>query len=516
MHNVLTAQNNFNLIRMHGVADVLREHRRSRPEMLAVVDADVRLTWPQFDARVNRAAHALQAAGVEHGDRVLWLGQNDFRLLEGLLAAAKLGAVFCPANWRQSAHELAFVLDDFKPRVVLWQEAETGETVAQARELCHVRALWVQVDDAAGYEQWVAGQPDLDIETRVDADTPLLAIYTAAFGGQPNAALLTQGTILYQGLMLAYTESISESTVFLNSGPLFHLGTLTSTLATFQFGGKNVFIARVDAERMLQLIEQERVSHAFVAQPTLDQIRYINADGRYDVSSLWSSPLAPEWTNPLVMPQSAPLNRAPRLYGQTELMGFTVMGWLGGEGAGRPSPLVQVRLHDDEGCEVADGIVGEICVRGVQVMAGYFDREEENQQRSSHGWYRTRDLGKRLPDGAIAFVGPKTTMIKSGVENIYPAEVEGCLRMLPQVQDACVIGIPDPVWSQNVKALVVLRPGEELDADTVVEHCKARMASYKKPKIVEFVQSLPRGQDGQLDRRAVDSVHGGGGYPATT
>ncbi|MEE1916306.1 AMP-binding protein [Pseudomonas asiatica] len=515
MQHAQMAQDNFTLVRMHGVADVLREHRRSRPTMQAVVDGDVRLTWPQLDARVNRLAHALQAAGVTAGERILWLGQNDFRVLEGLLAAAKLGAIFCPANWRQSAHELAFVIEDFKPAVVLWQQMEVGEAVVHARELSQHPALWVQTDDETGYEQWIAGQPDVDIDTRVDADTPLLAIYTAAFGGRPNAALLTQGTILYQGLMLAYTESISESTVFLNSGPLFHLGTLTSTLATYQFGGKNVFIARVDAERMLQLIEQERVTHAFVAQPTLEQIRQINAEGRFDVSSLWSSPLAPEWTNPMVMPQSAPLNRAPRLYGQTELMGFAVMGWLGGEGAGRPSPLVQVRILDDSGQEVPDGTVGEICVRGLQVMAGYFDRDQENQQRTAHGWYRTRDLGKRLPDGAIAFVGPKTTMIKSGVENIYPAEVEGCLRMLPQVQDACVIGVPDPVWSQNVKALVVLRPGQHLDAQALIEHCRVRMASYKKPKVVEFVSSLPRGGDGQLDRDAANQLHGGGGYPAT-
>ncbi|MET0609659.1 MAG: AMP-binding protein [Pseudomonas caspiana] len=515
MQQAQTAQDNFTLIRMHGVADVLREHRRSRPTLQSVVDGDVRLTWPQLDARVNRLAHALQGAGVTHGERVLWLGQNDFRVLEGLLAAAKLGAIFCPANWRQSAHELAFVIDDFKPAVVLWQQAEVGESVVQARQLSQHAALWVQTDDERGYEKWIAAQPDVDIETRVDADTPLLAIYTAAFGGQPNAALLTQGAILYQGLLLAYSKSISEKTVFLNSGPLFHLGTLNSTLATFQFGGKNVFIARVDAERMLQLIDQERVTHAFVALPTLEQIRQINADGRYDVSSLWSSPLAPEWTSPLVMPQSAPLNGAPRLYGQTELLGFSVMAWLGGEGAGRPSPLVQVRILDDDGEDVPDGSVGEISVRGVQVMAGYFEREDENQQRTAHGWYRTRDLGRRLQDGAIAFVGPKTSMIKSGVENIYPAEIEGCLRMLPQVADVCVIGVPDPVWEQSVKALVVLREGQHIEAGVLIEYCKVRLASYKKPKIVEFVDSLPRGRDGQLDRDAANELHGGGGYPAT-
>lgn len=505
----------YRQIRQHGLADVLSEHRRSRPLLDALVDGDRRLTWPQLDRRVNRLANALQAAGLEQGDHVLWLGQNSFRVVECLLAAARLGAVFCPANWRQSEHEMAFVIDDFTPRVVIWQEAEIGQTVQAARALARHPCTWIQsdLDGEGGYEDWLTGFDEQRQEQQVDAEWPLLAIYTAAFAGHPNAALLSHSTLLYQGIMVAYAESVSESSVFLNSGPLFHLGTLVTTLSTFLFGGKNVFLPRVDAQDMLRLIEAERVTHAFVAHPTLEQIRQLNADGSYDTASLWSSPLAPEWTNPLVMPASAPLNRKPVLYGQTEIMGFAVMGWLGGEGAGRPSPLVQVRIVDDQGNELAPGEAGEIEVRGLQVMNGYFNRLEENQQRTWDGWYRTRDLGKRLADGSIAFVGPKTTMIKSGVENIYPAEVEGCLRQLPQVLDVCVLGVPDPVWSQNVKAVVVLRAGQSLDAAQIIEHCRERLASYKKPKQIEFAEALPKSRDGQTDRQAVDAMYGGGGYP---
>ncbi|MFJ3370539.1 AMP-binding protein [Pseudomonas sp. NPDC086251] len=516
MQEQLTSLASFTQIRQHGLADVLSEHRRSRPLLDAVVDGELRLTWPQLDARVNRLANALESAGLGQGSRMLWLGQNSFRVLECLLAAARIGAIFCPANWRQSEHELAFVIDDFTPGVILWQEEEVGETVNGARRLCQHVSKWVQSDlgGSDGYEGWLAGFPEHREESRVDEQLPLLAIYTAAFGGNPNAALLSHATILYQGLMVAYAESVSEVSVFLNSGPLFHLGTLVTTLSTFMFGGKNVFIPRVDAEQMLKLIENEGVTHAFVAQPTIEQIRSINSDGQYDTASLWSSPLAPEWTSPLVMPMSAPLNRKPVLYGQTEIMGFAVMGWLGGEGAGRPSPLVQVRIVNDEGQELAVGDTGEIEVRGLQVMNGYFNRLEENEQRTWDGWYRTRDLGKRLPDGSVAFVGPKTTMIKSGVENIYPVEIEGCLRLLPQVQEVCVIGVPDPTWSQNVKAIVVLRPGQALAELALVDHCRQRLASYKKPKQVEFVEALPKGRDGQIDRGAVDRMYGGGGYPS--
>ena len=340
-------------------------------------------------------------------------------------------------------------------------------------------------------------------------------MYTAAFDGKPNAALLAQSAFISQSLVIAYGQFISEKSVYLNSGPLFHLGTLLSTMATFTFGGRNVFTPRVDAEEMLQLIEQHKVSHAFVVQPTLMQIRELNTDGKYDTSSLWSAPDAPEWKSPLVMPMDAPFNQEQRVYGQTEVMGFVSMGWLGGGGAGRISPLAQVRIIDDLGNEQAIGDTGEIAVRGTQVMNGYLNRNDENNRRSRDGWHRTNDLGKRLEDGSIAFVGPKTTMIKSGVENIYPAEIEACLRQHPAVNDVCVIGVPDPKWEQNVKAIVVLKEAEAASDTALIEHCRERMASYKKPKLITFVTQLPRGPDGQLDRQKVDDEHGGGGYPAT-
>ena len=147
-------------------------------------------------------------------------------------------------------------------------------------------------------------------------------------------------------------------------------------------------------------------------------------------------------------------------------------------------------------------------------MCGYWNRPEENARRVVNGWHRTNDLGKRLPDGSLAFVGPKTTMIKSALENIYPVEIETCLREHEAVADVCVIGVPDPVWSQNVKAVIVRRPGRtDAEAD-FIEHCRQRLASYKKPKIVVFAESLPRNGAGQIDRAAVDAAYGGGGYPS--
>jgi acyl-CoA synthetase (AMP-forming)/AMP-acid ligase II len=510
----------YELVRLHTVADVLREHRRSRPACIATIEKDRRFTYWEFDARVNQLVGMFLASGVAQGERVLWLAQNSLRLLEAFLACAKLGAIFCPVNWRLQTAEMVHVLKDFDPKIVLWQGAEIGEVVQAAHEADTGERLWIQCDGdtADGYEARLALFPDTDEELRLSPELPLLAIYTAGFAGWPRAALLTHSAIMYQNLIMGRAQHITHDTVILNSGPLFHLGTLMGMLATLHYGGANVFIRRMDAETVLKLIEAHRITHAFVPGPTLEQIRTINAGGRYDVSSLWAMPDASDWTSRSAMcaPAHAPIVQKPGGYGQSEVMGLLTLRSFGGEGtAGRPSPMAQVCIADNDGNEVPSGTVGEILVRGPMVMLGYHSSQGPDCDRLINGWHRTNDLGVRLVDGSISFVGPKETMIKSGKENIYPAEVERCLREHAAVKDVCVIGVPDPTWQQSVKAIVQLADDVVLEPDELLSFCRERLASYKKPKIFEYVSELPRLKTGVVDRAAVDLRHGGGGYPAS-
>jgi long-chain acyl-CoA synthetase len=179
---------------------------------------------------------------------------------------------------------------------------------------------------------------------------------------------------------------------------------------------------------------------------------------------------------------------------------------------GKPSPLLQIRIVDEDDQDVAAGETGEIVARGITVMNGYWNRPEENERRARGGWHHTNDLGRREADGSISFVGPKTRMIKSAAENIYPTEVEACIAAHPAVAECAVIGVPDPQWTQNVKAVVVLADGASATAEEIVEHCRARIASYKKPRTVEFVEKLPK-QGWAVDYDALDTRFGGGGYP---
>jgi long-chain acyl-CoA synthetase len=196
-------------------------------------------------------------------------------------------------------------------------------------------------------------------------------------------------------------------------------------------------------------------------------------------------------------------------------MGMLTFNAWGGDqdgSVGRPSPMVQVRIVDPDDNEVPIGETGEIAARGPTVMNGYYGRPDLNGDRLRNGWHHTNDLGRREADGSISFVGPKTRLIKSAAENIYPAEVEGCLQRHPAVQEAAVIGVPDAKWDQSVKAIVVLKEGEWVSDEDLIEFCRSEIASYKKPRSVEFVDELPR--DGWIvDYDVLDESFGGGGYP---
>jgi acyl-CoA synthetase (AMP-forming)/AMP-acid ligase II len=309
-------------------------------------------------------------------------------------------------------------------------------------------------------------------------------------------------------------QEVTGEYIYLNSGPLFHIATFMTTLATLQMGGTNVFTRRVDAEEICRLIDEERCTGAFLIGPTIDQIIAANADRRFDLTSLRAFPGKPEW-NDMVTLDTSPWAKRPAGYGQTEVMGMATFNAIGPPGtgtSGRPSPLVQLRIVDPDGVEVADGQTGEIVLRGPTVGNGYHNRAELNARRMAGGWWHTNDLGRREVDGTVSFVGPKTRIVKSAAENIYPTEVEACIARHPAVKECAVIGVPDKVWTQSVKAIVVLHEGKAAGAEEIIEHCRHAIASYKKPRTVEFMAALPR-NGWAVDYDALDAQFGGGGYP---
>ncbi len=509
--------------------DLIRDHARAYPEGTALVDDPVRYSWPELDIRTNRLANALLGAGVGPGDRILWLGQNSFRVYELLGAAAKIGAMVCPGYWRWAAPEMAFALDDFRPKVVIWQDEEIGETVAKARAEAVVSssARWLRHDTEScdaedGYEAFLSGGGPDDPGLDVDPDRALLVIYTAAITGRQCGSMLSHRNLLAMGATTAWMGDIDAGTVFLNSGPMFHIGNYQFWgIPAFIHGGTNVVVRRVVPEELLPLLARERCTHAYLMPPTIASLVELNRTAGYDLSSLRAGIAGHLWEGTIPLDTSRYIANGGgegKGYGQTELSGFAVTGSFGGLGlgnAGRPGPFLSVRILGADGVECAVGEAGEICARGELVHLGYWNRPEINDERFRFGWWHTTDLGRREADGTISFLGTTTRMLKSAAENIFPAEVENCIEAHPAVKEAAVIGVPNERWAQDVKAVVVLREGAEAAAQDIIEHCRARIASYKKPKTVEFVETIPRTNTYAKDYAALDERFGGGGYPGT-
>ena len=270
-----------------------------------------------------------------------------------------------------------------------------------------------------------------------------------------------------------------------------------------------------DATEVCRLIEAEKCTQAFLFGPMIDGLVEANKEAGHDLSSLHFVSHSPEWDAMITVDDSPWCASKMGGYGQTEVGGMlTFLGLgMGGAGfAGRSSPLVHVRILDPDGAEVPAGEVGEICARGQSVFSGYYNRPAMNAVKQAGGWHHTGDLGRREPDGTLTFIGPRLRMIKSANENIYPAEVERALKSHDSIADAAVIGIPDETWGQSVKAIVVPAEGATLTADDVIAHVRTRIASYKKPREVEFAESIPK--NGYTpDYDTLDEKYGGGAYP---
>lgn len=494
---------------------LIEQHALSYPHRTATVCGVERIGYPELARRVKALSRALASAGVTEGGRVMWLGQNSHRTFEVLMACSRLGAALCPVNWRQTAEELCFVLEDFRPQVVFWQEEELGDLCRAARHAARLDAAWFVHDGYSepGYEQLVAAAattPAEVVEPRIPPDErSLLTIYTSAFGGRPSGAQISESGLFLQSLTHAAALGIGLQNVGLVSTPMFHIVAWLDLLPTLIMGGTTVITRRAKAEDLCRIIHEEKVVTGRVHAPTAIQMAEINHDRRYDFSRLRSNLAIAGWSE--MTSRGAEIGGC----GQTEVAGPIVLASLTKDSRlfrGRIAPIAEARVADAAGREVAPGGTGQLLIRGPVAGLGYWNRPDLNAQRWVDGWWHTRDLVRRETDGSITFLAPIARMLKSAAENIYPAEVEAALTCHPAVEKAAIIGVRDPVWTQRVVAIVQRRPGQAASAEDLVLHVRKKIAAYKAPREIHFVDELPmRGQE--PDYEALDAIYDGGNYP---
>jgi acyl-CoA synthetase (AMP-forming)/AMP-acid ligase II len=490
---------------------ILHEIAVARSSALALIGSTESLTYGSLLERVDRFAEGLNQRGIASGERVCLLAHNAIESFILLGACAKTGAILFPINWRLSGAEVQAVLDLADAKMLVVDAANLGSLDSiDVTELPYRVILgtepqdgWLALDDVS---EDVSGEiPDIGPE---DA---FVLLSTAAVEGVPRAATLSHDNLLTASDQLIDGLELTVNDRHLAAMPLFHVTGLGLSLATLQAGGANVIQDRFDPANAVVLMDQHQVSLLASFPPVLATLM----DAREATGATWDSLRyvlgldAPEMIQRLLGETGASFWTG---YGQSETSGVvTLIDVRQKPGSvGKSLPGAELQCLDEQGDVVAVGESGEIVVRGPLVFKGYWRDDDANLYASRHGWHHTGDLGRFDEEGYLYYVGrkPEKDLIKSGGENVYPAEVEFAISSLPQVNSVCVIGVPDKTYGETVKAIIELKTGETLTDEDVVESVTARIAAYKKPRHILFVEALPRTAEGQIDRTVVKTTYG--------
>ena len=485
----------------------------NRPAWFEVDDQRC-LTFSQVKTEVEKLACGLQNFGLQKGERIGVLGKNslEYFLLYG--AAAAVGAIVLPVNWRLSADEVCFNLSDCEPKL-LFVDGEFQELIEKNRnKLPSVDHYFNLMLNGGGFESFdsLKGESDGFVPVDVASDDGFVIIHTAAVAGRPRGALLSHGNVLCADMHWHYCFGMTSKDVHLNFLPLFHVGGLFMVTNSFHAGSLNVNMSKFDAGKAVALIEEKQVSVLFDFSPILSSILEEQEKFGGDLSSL-KTVAGLDTPETIEKFQTKTGGTFYCMYGQTETSCVATYGRYDDRpgSAGRVIPLADVRLVDDYDNPVPLGEAGEIVMKGPMVFKGYWNLPEDNAYTFRNGWHHTGDLGRFDDDGFLFYAGRKAEkeLIKPGGENVYPAEVEKVVLEHPAVKETVVIGVPDPKWKEGIKAVCLLESGQTLEALDLIRFVGERIASFKKPQYVEFIDKMPALDDGSPDRAAVKEMYGG-------
>jgi acyl-CoA synthetase (AMP-forming)/AMP-acid ligase II len=478
------------------------------------VDAGKSLTFFQIKEMIDHLALGLQTIGIKKGDRIAILGKNslEYFLLYG--AAAALGAVLLPINWRLSAEEIKYNLNDGNPEA-LFTDAEYQDLVKDLKtKIPSVKSYYMFKDKGGIFLDFndLMNKPGQFEAEAVSDNDGFVIIHTAAVEGRPRGALLSHDNLLCAGLHLNYCFHLTEKDVHLNFLPLFHVGGLFMVIGSFMAGALNVNMSKFDAEKAVELIETKKVTFFFDFSPILSSILEKQEKTGQDIKSL-RAVMGLDTPETIETYQRVTGGTFYSIYGQTETSGLATIGRYNDRpgSAGRTVPLGDVRLVDDYDHPVPKGEVGEITLKGPLVFKGYWNLPEGTAYTFRDGRHHTGDLGRFDEDGFLWYAGRKAEkeLIKPGGENVYPAEVEKVILQHPAVDKVVVFGVPDPKWKEGIKAVCLLKSGQHLDAQQLIRFVGERIAGYKKPGYVEFISDFPSLEDGSPDRAKIKELYGG-------
>lgn len=503
------------------------------PERTSIIFEGKRWTYLDLDRRSNKLARSLRDLGIKKGDCIGILEVNCNQYIESYFGIAKLGAYFVPLNFRAKAEELSYMINHVGVKI-LFVGVRYLELLNEIRNKCQGLKEYICIDRYIGnlinYEDLIQSVSWEGISEEIDEGDITIIMYTSGTTGRPKAVPLRHNAFVSYVLENVEPANPEIEERNLLSIPFYHIAGIQSMLSSI-YGGRTIVIMRqFDVDEWFKTVEYERVNRSILVPTMLKRIVDHPDFGKYNLSSLkvityGAAPMPFEVINKAI--KMLPQVRFINAFGQTETA--STIAALGPEdhiidgtdeerkkklmrlssSIGKPLPDVEIRIVDERGNPLPPNQVGEIWARGPRVMKGYWgDEEKTDEVLTPDGWLRTGDMAWMDEEGYIYLSGRADDMIIRGGENISPEEVENVIESHPKVEEAAVIGVPDPEWGQQSRAIVVVKKGETITAEEIIDYCKPRLAGFKRPKSVIFVPSLPRNPLGKVLRKKLREEFG--------
>lgn len=513
------------------IAASVRHWRALKPDAPCIVFDGAATSYQQLSDQAARFAQALLALGVAPQDRVMYLGRNRPEFFAILVGASMTGAVTAAVNWRLSPRETHFILDDSQARILVVEDSFMAGIDEIRADLSTIRTVVVLRRGSAAaapaadspvldYDALLPQYPETDPHVEVGADDIGMQMYTSGTSGRPKGAMFSNRALQANG-PLAEATGVDEHSVVLVAMPVFHASGASLGMLSLQRGAVMVIAQEVIPADLLRLISQHRVTMTTLVPAVLKMMLETPEIATSDLSSLdtvayAASPISPELLRTALAAFGC---RFLQIYGLTETNGATVLApedHLHPEhpermlSAGRALPGNEVRIVDpDTGEPLPDGKFGEVWIKATTGMAGYFGAESTTSATIDDGWIGTGD-GGYLQDGYVYLKDRIKDMIITGGENVYPIEVENALIEEPRINDVAVIGVPSDRWGETIRAIVVRAPGDtSLSEPDVIAFARSRLAGYKAPTSVVFVDELPRNPSGKILKRVLREQYRG-------
>jgi len=474
-------------------------------------------TYEELNQISNSYANKLIELGVEKGDRVGLLLYNCLEYFGLYFAIAKIGAIAVRLNFRLTSSELEYALNDSDSKIICFHSI-LAEQLKPIYQNTPVNRYFCLVDDNETIPSWsepfslLRSGSEVEVDqTHIKLTDPVMLMYTSGTTGRPKGAIWTHNTTFWFSAIQTIKWKFTGNEVAMTTGPLYHVGAMEDIALPVMMMGGTVIITKsqgFDIKRVLSVIESENVSDCFLFPFMIYEMLNLTDIDRYGLQSLRTiytggDPLMP-WALEKLK-KIFPHIGVVQVYGLTE--GQPIAAALNpddafekGNTVGKPLPLTEIKVVDDNNRPVPVGVVGEIIIKSPAVSEGYWRKPEATMQTFVNGWCKTGDLGKFDEDGYLTIAGRKKDMIRSGGENIYSAEIEDVLYRHEAVKEVAIIGIPDPKYIETVCAVIVKKEEATLTEDEVIQYCKKHLASYKKPQKVVFVDQIPRTLSGKVQK----------------